>query len=89
MSLLKKTGSTFSFRGGKHAGETVEAVAKKDPGYVAWAWRQENLDDEAFYALDDAARANHVPTEKALKADNMKFRKMRVTTSVTRKSTKR
>jgi predicted CoA-binding protein len=89
MPLLKKVGSSACFRKGKHAGETVDAVATKDPGYLGWAWRQENISDEEFYLLDDAAKAHKVQTGKMLTQDNQKFRKQRVTTSVTRKMTKR
>jgi hypothetical protein len=64
VSLLQKTGPSWRFTSGRHAGETVDAVAKTDPGYVAWAWRQDGISDDMFYAIDDAARSNGVQTEK-------------------------
>jgi hypothetical protein len=54
----------WAFKGGRHQGETIEQVAASDPNYVRWAWGQEDLTDDAFYALSDCLDRFNIPRTK-------------------------
>ena len=65
MALLYKDKSgDWVFKHGKHAGETLSSVAEgeKNKGYIRWVFHEaaEDLDDEAFYALEDAMEQNGI-----------------------------
>lgn len=53
------------FGSGKHAGKTLETIAREDPNYLQWVWREPkvygHLPDNAAYALEDAMVAAGIP----------------------------
>jgi hypothetical protein len=53
MSIFKRAANgSVGFSAGKHAGKTLEEVARLDPKYLRWARR-----DMALWAPDDIAQA--------------------------------
>lgn len=68
MALIKKSGSVFVFTSGKHAGETVESVARADRGYLQWARKDasENVADEAYYHLEEVMQKFQIPFNRTV-----------------------
>jgi hypothetical protein len=62
MALIKKDGDHYVFKHGKHQGDTLEDVAESDPGYLKWMHENavKDLDNEAFYALEDVMEKNDI-----------------------------
>jgi hypothetical protein len=62
MALIKREGEHYSFIRGKHQGETLDDVAASDPSYLQWMFENatEDLDDEAFHALEDVMEENSI-----------------------------
>lgn len=65
MSFFKRAadGSIRFAQGTKHAGKTLDEVAKLDPKYLRWARRDVALwaSDDVALAVDQAMRSNGVP----------------------------
>jgi hypothetical protein len=61
--LLEKVADIWMFRGTKYQGVPIEEVAKQDPSYIRWAWRQLDLTDVEFYALSDCLDKFRIPRD--------------------------
>ena len=68
MPLIKHGELGWSLNGGKHSGESLDQVARNDPGYLNWVWNEKKiydfLPDDAAYALEDAMTKHGVSFEK-------------------------
>lgn len=70
MVYWSKKEQEFLVSGKKHAGKTLEDVAKEDPGYLAWLWTSKEppllgeLTEEAYEALDSIMREYDIPQDE-------------------------
>jgi hypothetical protein len=79
--LVKLVDGIWTFLGNKHCGEPIEKVARSDPSYLCWAWREASgfEDPEVFHLLDDVARKHGIDTDRAAKRENRSFRNHQIT----------
>lgn len=69
------------FRFGKHAGETVDEVAQKDPKYISCAWKESSSFEERdeFDFFTTIAEAFGINVAGDTKKSNQVFRRHRIT----------
>ncbi len=69
--LLKQVERRFVFTGGRHRGKELNEVAKENPEYLQWLFNSlevnQDLSDEAWYALEDSMREHKIPFAKKRK----------------------